>query len=56
MKFACVAPTKLEDLTFLCYASVITEQEKCWELLAQQFDQFQTSCNDSQHRAYGESY
>ena len=24
----------------LCYASVITEQKKCWKLLAQKFDQY----------------
>ena len=33
----------------LSYASVITEQKKCWELLAQKFDQFQTSRNNMQH-------
>ena len=27
--------------TLLRYASTITEQKKCWELLAQQFDRFQ---------------
>ena len=26
----------------LGYASAITEQKKCWELLAQKFDRFQT--------------
>ena len=30
------------DLTLLPYASGITEQKKCWELLAEKFDQFQT--------------
>ena len=30
---------------------MITEQKKCWKLLAQKFDQFQTSCNNSQHHA-----
>ena len=30
----------------LRYALAITEQQKCWELLAQKFDQFQTSCNN----------
>ena len=34
--------------TLLRYASVITEQKKCWDLLAQTFDRFQTLCNDSQ--------
>ena len=28
--------------TLLRYASVITEQKKCWELLAEKFDRFQT--------------
>ena len=37
------------DPTLLHYASAITEQRKCWELLAQKFDQFQTSCNNMQH-------
>ena len=35
------------DPTLLRYASAITEQTKCWELLAQKFYQFQTSCNNS---------
>ena len=30
------------DQTLLRYASAITEQKKCWELLAQKFDRFQT--------------
>ena len=30
------------DPTLLCYASAITEQRKCWELLAQNFYRFQT--------------
>ena len=37
------------DLTSLRYASVITEQNKCWELLAQMFDRFQqhaTGCSN----------
>ena len=25
----------------VCYASLITEQKKCWDLLAQTFDRFQ---------------
>ena len=29
------------DLTSLRYASAITKQKKCWELLAQKFDRFQ---------------
>ena len=34
--------------TLLRYASVITEQKKCWDLLAQTLDRFQTLCNNSQ--------
>ena len=36
------------DPTLLCYASAITEQENCWELLAEKFDRFQTLCNNTQ--------
>ena len=36
------------DSTLLCYASVITEQKKCWELLAEKFDRFQTLRNNAQ--------
>ena len=36
------------DPTLLRYASAITEQKKCWELLAQKFDQLQTLRNNSQ--------
>ena len=36
------------DPTLLRYASAITEQKKCWELLAQTFDRFQTLRNNSQ--------
>ena len=36
------------DPTLLCYASATTEQKKCWELLAQKFDWFQTLRNNSQ--------
>ena len=35
------------DPTLLYYASAITEQKKCWELLAEKFDLFQTSCNNT---------
>ena len=31
------------DLTLLHYTSAITEQKKCWELLAEKFDRFQTA-------------
>ena len=34
--------------TLLRYASVITEQKKCWELLAERFDRFQTLRNNTQ--------
>ena len=36
------------DPTLLRYASAITEQKKCWELLAEEFDQFQTLRNNTQ--------
>ena len=36
------------DPTLLCYASAITEQKKCWELLAETFDWFQTLRNNTQ--------
>ena len=36
------------DPTLLRYASAITEQEKCWELLAEKFDWFQTFRNNMQ--------
>ena len=39
------------DLTLLHYTSAITEQEKCWELLAEKFDRFQTvRSNTQQHQ------
>ena len=34
--------------TLLRYASAITEQKKCWELLAEKFDRFQTLRNNMQ--------
>ena len=37
----------------LRYASAITEQKKCWELLAEKFDQFQTLRNNIQTCATG---
>ena len=38
------------DPTLLRYASAITEQKKCWELLAEKFDRFQTwRDNKQQH-------
>ena len=36
------------DPTLLRYASAITEQKECWELLAQKFDRFQTLRNNTQ--------
>ena len=36
------------DPTLLRYTLVITEQKKCWELLAEKFDQFQTLRNNMQ--------
>ena len=36
------------DPTLLRYASAITEQKKCWELLAEKVDRFQTWCNNTQ--------
>ena len=41
------------DPTLLRNASAITEQKKCWELLAQTFDRFQTLCNNTQEHATG---
>ena len=36
------------DPTLLPYASAITEQKKCWELLTETFDRFQTLRNNTQ--------
>ena len=36
------------DPTLLRYASAITEQKKCWELLGEKFDRFQTLSNYTQ--------
>ena len=41
------------DLTLLRYASAITEQKKCLELLAEKFDWFQTLRNNTQQHATG---
>ena len=35
------------DPTLLRYASAITEQKKCWELLAETFNGFQTLRNNT---------
>ena len=37
------------DPTLLRYASAITEQEKCWEMLAETFDRFETLHNTQQY-------
>ena len=39
------------DLTLLRYASAITEQKKCRDLLAEKFDRFQTLRNNIQQHA-----
>ena len=36
------------DPTLLRYAPAITEQKKCWELLPEKFDRFQTLRNNTQ--------
>ena len=41
------------DPTLLRYASAITEQKKCWELLAEKFDRFQTLRNNIEQHATG---
>ena len=41
------------DATLLRYASAITEQKKCWELLAEMFDRFQTLRDNIQQHATG---
>ena len=41
------------DPTLLRYASAITERKKCWELLVQRFDWFQTLRSNSQQYATG---
>jgi len=47
---AYVDPTM--DPTFLRFVSAITEQKKCWELLAQKFDRFESlRNNNSQQQA-----
>ena len=37
--------------TLLCYFALITKQKKCWELLTQNFDQFQNLRNNSQQHS-----
>ena len=43
-----VGGTVQTDPTLVHCASAITEQKKCWELLAQKFDRFQASCKRTQ--------
>ena len=43
-----VERTVQTDPTLLHYASAIPEQKKCWELLAEKFDRFQTLRNNIQ--------
>ena len=43
-----VGRTVQTDPTLLRYASAITEQKQCWELLAEKFDRFQTLRNNIQ--------
>ena len=43
-----VGTTVQTDPTLVRYASAITEQKKCWELLAEKFDRFQTLRNNTQ--------
>ena len=38
------------NLTLLRYASAIMEQKKCWELLPQKFDRFQTTTPNNTHQ------
>ena len=42
---------KRPDSALLCYALVIKEQKKCWELLAQTFDPLPALRNNSQQHA-----
>ena len=51
LEIYCGDHSSLSDATLLCYASVITEQKKYWELLSRKFEQFQTSRNSSQQLA-----
>ena len=51
-----VARAMQTDLTLLCCALAIIKQKRCWEILAQKYDRFQTlsnkqdvtSCNNMQ--------
>ena len=48
-----VGRTVQTDPTLLGYASAITEQKKCWELLTEKFGRFQTLRNNTQQHATG---
>ena len=48
-----VGRTVQTDPTLLRYASAITEQKKCWELLAVTFERFQTLRNNTEQHATG---
>ena len=41
------------NLTLLRYTWAITGQKKCWELLAEKFDRYQTLRNNIQQHATG---
>ena len=41
------------DPTLLRYTSAITEQKRCWELLAEKVDRFQTLRSNTQQHATG---
>ena len=47
----CWKRTVQTDLTLLRYASTITELKKCWEMLTQKFDRFQTLHKNSHQHA-----
>ena len=44
-KCACAAATMLEELCKRIQQCCATRDKKCWELVAQEFDRFQTLCN-----------
>ena len=48
-----VGRTVQTDPTFLRYTSAITEQKRCWELLAEKVDRFQTLRSNTQQHATG---
>ena len=48
-----VGRTVQTDPTLLRYTSAITEQKRCWELLAEKVDRFQTLRSNTQQHATG---